>query len=770
MYQRPPVPEAEHKQPNAALRPAAGAAPGSAAWLLRLQRTAGNRAVGALIAPRQPRALARCGRGRCRCGGTCHGEGLEDEEHDGHAGRTGRPRLQRSVPAAAPPCPGLPDAIGEWRTESWLCAMRTAAIGDNTYTLATKGQRGAKGDAHGRSVELVHQVLANWLCEHPDVAARVSAPIGDRYTAASADVVREFQGDAGVTADGIVGPATLAKLDSYVAGGKEDPGPLEVCGTREAGEEARSAQEPLELLMEPWPTPQTTERSLTLANFTVGDSSLNKGPADTVAKLEELLDPDRSQLDGTMTALDCWKPVAATVYGYSDCHEEPLLAERRAEGIRDRFPGLKIGVESPSQPLTDKQLTPEDRRANRSVHLRVELAPADCDVPGGCSAAQLEAIQQAATTAKSWLRVSAGKLEAFAERPGTRATAAALAAMRRHFAFSQDDDIERVRDHARRVSDLLTAVSRRLTDSSLAIDCHTTTDAACALLVAYARNENQLIFCPSFFTFNNDIKGPLDQAHDVIHEIAHTLVQDGLPIVDHAYRRERYYRYMTHQEALTNAESYAALARELATGTEVPVDAPEDGYEDCPPNWHEALDHALAIASKWKRDAQLMAHVILPELLAGNSASTVLAAWTRLQRQYLDWTNTPLDDADRIYGSAATEFEKRFTGREEASDSSKIECEPGAKRGRRAESEWFVYVPKWYSTVLHVGPKWMALEPTKERPESLLAGLYSYWNLVAAKGKRRRATHMTRGGRAKEAQHAEKLAALARELSSLHWR
>jgi hypothetical protein len=44
----------------------------------------------------------------------------------------------------------------------------------------------------------------------------------------------------------------------------------------------------------------------------------------------------------------------------------------------------------------------------------------------------LKVIQQAATTAGSWLHVSAGKLDAFAERPGTQASAAALAAMRRH--------------------------------------------------------------------------------------------------------------------------------------------------------------------------------------------------------------------------------------------------------------------------------------------------------------------------------------------------
>ena len=228
MYPRTSVPEAEREQPSAALQPAAGAAPGSAAWLLRLQRTAGNRAVGALIAPRQSRVLARCGRGGCCCGGACRGGGLEDEKHDERAGRVGPLQLQRSVPTAGPACPGVPyGGRRTRRTESWLCAMRAAAIGDNTYTLATKGQRGAKGDAQGRSVELVHEVLANWLCEHPDVAARVSTPTGDRYTAASADVVREFQADAGVTADGIVGPGN-ARQAGFVCRGEEG-------GSRNAG-------------------------------------------------------------------------------------------------------------------------------------------------------------------------------------------------------------------------------------------------------------------------------------------------------------------------------------------------------------------------------------------------------------------------------------------------------------------------------------------------------------------------------------------------------
>jgi hypothetical protein len=184
---------------------------GPAAWLA-LQRSAGNRAVGALLAD-QTRTVARCGGG--------HGmEHLDDAQDAARAGRAGRARAQRA-PAATPACPALPDALGEWRTQGWLCEMRKAPIGDNTYTLATKGQRGAKDDARGRSVELVHQVLAHWLCHRPDVAARITAPTGDRYTTASAAAVAAFQAEFSEPAneiDGIVGPSTLNLLDFYIHG------------------------------------------------------------------------------------------------------------------------------------------------------------------------------------------------------------------------------------------------------------------------------------------------------------------------------------------------------------------------------------------------------------------------------------------------------------------------------------------------------------------------------------------------------------------------
>jgi hypothetical protein len=365
---------------------------GGPAAFVALQRSAGNRAVGALLARRETRSLARFGNGRCSCGGACRTNGLEEED-ERRAGRAAPARLQRSVTAAAPSCPALPDAMGEWRTQTWLCEMRKASIGDNTYTLATKGQRGAKGDARGRSVELVHQVLAHWLCHRPDVAARVTTPTGDRYTAASAAAVAEFQADFGEPAseiDGIVGPSTLNLLDYYIHGGPISspaecgaPGPEPArpaeCGERERGEEAHSARTPLLLDVKPpvrLGTSGKAVQDLRLINFTVDDWSLDKGTSETLTELAEFLDPAvRGERD--VTALDCWQLLSATVFGFADCHEEPSLGARRAERVKERFALSPILIETPTQPMTKRQLTEGARRLNRSVLIKLELELAD---------------------------------------------------------------------------------------------------------------------------------------------------------------------------------------------------------------------------------------------------------------------------------------------------------------------------------------------------------------------------------------------------------
>ena len=109
-------------------------------------------------------------------------------------------------------------------------------------------------------------------------------------------------------------------------------------------------------------------------------------------------------------------------------------------------------------------------------------------------------------------------------------------------------------------------------------------------------NGSLFVFCPIFFTFP-----PLAQAASVIHEMAHAVT--GGTITDRAYRSNRYYRWMTAAESLTNAESYGLLARELGTGDQVADWAPRDTIEDCPADWDLALARSTAIAERWNRNA-----------------------------------------------------------------------------------------------------------------------------------------------------------------------
>ena len=149
--------------------------------------------------------------------------------------------LQRASVTQAPSgggaegmCPPLPDPDGDWAKEKWLCEMRQEPWGSNARLLAP----GAKG----RSVELLHQVMHQWLCwisptkipEHT-----LPNPESDLYTEATGLVVKDFQKlSHAVMQEGIVGPETISLLDGYVGGpdippadcGIPEPKPDAGCG------------------------------------------------------------------------------------------------------------------------------------------------------------------------------------------------------------------------------------------------------------------------------------------------------------------------------------------------------------------------------------------------------------------------------------------------------------------------------------------------------------------------------------------------------------
>ena len=279
--------------------------------------------------------------------------------------------------------------MDEWRTEKWLCEMRKRLPGDDAFLLAHKGQgrrTPAKGDARGPSVELVHQVLAHWLCSRPDVAARVAVPTGDRYTPATAAVLREFQSAFSEERDGIVGPGTLQIMDWYINGAPLLP--LEDCGggrgddpcpEREPDEAAASARAPLALDIGAYrPTgPDGAEQFVSLTGFTTDDSTLDKGPEKSLDDLGEILDPEAGRPKRNGTAYECWQAESFKVTGFADCHEEPSLGLERAERLRDEFPESDITVERAPRPATPTQRSALDRRRNRSLLISISLRRAD---------------------------------------------------------------------------------------------------------------------------------------------------------------------------------------------------------------------------------------------------------------------------------------------------------------------------------------------------------------------------------------------------------
>jgi outer membrane protein OmpA-like peptidoglycan-associated protein len=344
MHVRPSVPEVERKRPDAASQPPARGARGSTATLLRLQRTAGNRAVGALLAGRQPRVLARCGSGRCRCGGACRTNGLADEE-DRHLGRAGSARLQRSVGewfdtigetisegvetvehavesattklgtladlASFPPCPeelgaALPvPGLVDWLDNEGLEAVR------NEGEVLSRTKKPSVGD-HGATL-LLKQVLHAWGCEKlgRDLLPKHGSegPFGPE----TQEAVKQFQLWSWLTVDGAVGPQTLAALDKHMGVRPASRAPAVVGGSKEQGKSN-------------WSVSRVPAAHI---YFRTDESSLD---ADDERILEAMAAEISSPRRGT-------KDITLEVVGYADKREDVwhnvFLSEGRAETVSD---------------------------------------------------------------------------------------------------------------------------------------------------------------------------------------------------------------------------------------------------------------------------------------------------------------------------------------------------------------------------------------------------------------------------------------------------
>jgi hypothetical protein len=311
---------------------------------------------------------------------------------------------------------------------------------------------------------------------------------------------------------------------------------------------------------------------------------------------------------------------------------------------------------------------------------------------GSCDPKQMRVIEAARGRGVSWLNTALQKLATLTATPPPAAQKAIADIFKSYF-FSLE----------RRVIDYVTTVLQGiLADfghwNLFRVDCFGEWSGSCHASGAFANSgpPPSVTLCNKYFE-----GGEAWESLALIHEFAH-IQPNVTDITDRAYLNDRKIRSMTPPEALTNADSYALLIRQLALGSSA-VSAPSDEFPDCPQEWTAALKTAAARAQRANRNAQVW--------LSNLTGSTVGRS---LLPQELAWLGGKDDQAVKAALEAFDKAQDKFK------ESITFECEPDG--GGRCDKSSFY----WYSFGhLHVCPDWLKFD-VHEREVRLLDGYYGY--------------------------------------------
>lgn len=226
--------------------------------------------------------------------------------------------------------------------------------------------------------------------------------------------------------------------------------------------------------------------------------------------------------------------------------------------------------------------------------------------PTACGLEQHRVIEPSVQLAQNWLKNAIQKLTKYIGAPADRANAAVRDAMDRHFHTASIGIAGQIRDR------LETIRSDMIGRNPFIAECHGNADTSCTNSGAYIPGVNQsmIVFCPNFFSATT-VEW---RAGALVHEMAHALL--GLRIADRAYARDRLLPFLSTAEALDNAENYAQLTEELATGRAVKGNPPEDEIEDCSNELAPLVKEALGRAQRWNRDSETVANDSNPAMVA----------------------------------------------------------------------------------------------------------------------------------------------------------
>jgi hypothetical protein len=329
----------------------------------------------------------------------------------------------------------------------------------------------------------------------------------------------------------------------------------------------------------------------------------------------------------------------------------------------------------------------------------VQPAPEVKVDPGAtCSLDQHRKIEPAAHKANQWLSSAIPALDAVLRGEKTKRAQAAAAALNTHFHSTAPAVVTYIRDRLKTIqSDIFTRQNFR-------VNCPPASDAVCGqtstgekFAGVVSEDQNELSFCAQFFARNEQ-----DRASTIIHEFGHA--QLGLSktqrmlIIDRAYKQDAYYAYLTTGEALTNAESYAMFAREVATGFSPAHAFIVDSLRGCPDAWVPIISDALSRARAWNHKAAL---------------------------------HTP---ARHRFSMAY----KRLDGQLKSGDSYKCIPDGGGRCSKSVVAYWYM------AGDLRICPSLIAQRTPDQRALSLLAALYAYKGLVDGDDKQQEAAREAR--------------------------
>jgi hypothetical protein len=140
---------------------------------------------------------------------------------------------------------------------------------------------------------------------------------------------------------------------------------------------------------------------------------------------------------------------------------------------------------------------------------------------------------------------------------------------------------------------------------------------------------------------------------------------------------------LSTNEALTNAESYALLCRELSEGAIQRSQAPQDKYNDCGDRQKIPARRSIAQLERWNRNAQT---------LTSDHRTGMLSQWQDLQTKYLGGTSAAtIGNAKKVYDRVYTRLASSLT----------FECERSCDSGVEGYYRYFLFIT---SNTLHLCP------------------------------------------------------------------